>query len=207
MATRDLGIAPSGDTDMISKSETRGILAQCKNGEYTRTQGVTPTNTLTVDQMMYGTLVVPARDCTVDILGFNLGTVGSTGSVVRMGIYTLSFDSAGTMSATLLVDAGTVATTSGTGVKTVTIGSPVALKYGISYMFVLCSQAAPTTKPSIYFAHPTNLGMSAATSAIALSTTGFFGWQRASTSGALPTPATFVTAISSLPVIAFHCSA
>jgi len=208
MARIDLGAAASGDTDLITKKVTRGWMAQCKNGEYTRTPGVVPATLVDVtDGMMYGTLIVPARNCTVDIIGFNLAAVGGTGSVVRLGIYTITFASDGAMSASLLVDAGTVATNSGTGVKTVTIGSPVDLKYGTPYMFVLASQGVPATKPDVTFVQSSHMGMSASTSAIALSTTGQFGWQVASVTGALGSTPTFVTAVSSLPLMAFHCSA
>lgn len=208
MATKHVGAAASNDADLITKKVTRGWLSQCKNGEWTRSPGISPTAVDMVDDMMYGTLIVPARDCTVDQMGVNVINAGSNGGddLFRLGIYTISFDSSGTMSASLLSDAGTVAYAT-TGVKTVTLGSTKDLKYGVPYMLVVCSQGAPVTNPDISFVQSSHMGMSNSSSSTALSATGQYGWQVASTTGALPSSPTFVTAVSSLPVIAIHCSA
>lgn len=205
MAKQDLGIAPATDDDLLDMRTTRGYLATSKLSEYTRTPGVTPVTADLLDNIMYGTLVVPARNCTVDTLHINVITAGTGGGAIRLGIYTITFAADGTMSAALLVDAGTVTQTP-IAVKTATIGSPVALLYGTPYMFVVVSQGTSTINPQISFVDNVHLGLSYATSATALSVTTSHGWQVASTTGALPSTPTFVTAVSSLPIMAYHCS-
>lgn len=205
MAKKDLGIAPSGDLDLIDKKVTRGAWAQSKLSEYTRTPGVNPVTADLLDNIMYGTLVVPSRDCTVDTLSISVITAGTGGGAIRLGIYTITFAADGTMNASLLSDAGTVTQTP-IAVKTATLGSAVALKYGTPYMFVVVSQGVTTINPQISFLDNHHFGLSYATSATALSVTTSHGWQVASTTGALPSTPTFVTAVSSLPLLAYHCS-
>lgn len=72
----------------------------------------------------------PPEGLTIDKLDVNVGTVGSSGAVTRMGLYAVTnqtspFKWASTVAyASLLVDAGTVATDSGTGQKVITLGTP-----------------------------------------------------------------------------------
>ncbi|MFF2551805.1 hypothetical protein ACFVUS_12445 [Nocardia sp. NPDC058058] len=204
MAQQDLGAPASNINDQITRANTLGLMCQCKNGEWVRTPGASPIQTTMTLNLMYGTLIVPARDCTVDQLAVNVIATGVT-SVIRAGLYSVTFDTNNAMSASLLSDGGTQASTS-TGVKTYTLGTAQALKYGKMYMVVAVTQSG-SGNPAIHFVHPPNGGMSFSTSAIALGTTGLAGWQVASVSGALPSTPTFVTAASSLPVLGFHCSA
>lgn len=206
MARKDLGTPASNDRDIITKQVTRGFLAQCKIGEWTRTPGAVATTSAMVDNLLYGALVVPGRDCSVDEIGCQCNTSGlgtSPASVFRMGIYTLSIAADGLVGSSLLVDGGTV-TSGSTGVRTVSF-TPVALGYGRPYMFVLVSQYATVTDPHVFRTEPVNLGISSSSTAIALADT--TTWQVADVAGALPSAPTFVTAQGRAPLLAFRCSA
>lgn len=70
---------------------------------------------------------------TIDKLDCNVATVGSSGSVTRMGVYQVTNQSRpfawsnGVAWASLLVDGGTVATDGSTGQKTITLGSALVI--------------------------------------------------------------------------------
>ena len=90
-----------------------------------------------------GGRITVGRSCTLTSIAVEVGTAGSAGSVLRLGIYLLNPD---TLATTLLVDAGTVDATT-TGVKTLAISQWV--EAGMMISPGAASQGAPSTQPII----------------------------------------------------------
>jgi hypothetical protein len=88
---------------------------------------------------------------TIDKLDANVTVVGSAGAVTRMGLYTVTDQvnpfkwASGTAYASLLVDAGTVATDSGTGQKVITLGTPQVIAANTWFGVAGVEQATPAT--------------------------------------------------------------
>jgi len=79
---------------------------------------------------------------TVDRIACEVTTAGTTGAVIRLGIYNVGADGFPT---TLVLDAGTVTATT-TGVKEITVSQ--ALTAG-NYCLAACTQGAPATAPQV----------------------------------------------------------
>lgn len=153
--------------------------------------------TLVANRMYAMPFVAPGRTgVTIDRLGINV-TTGSSGNA-RLGIYN---DSSG-YPGTLLLDAGTVVTTS-IAVVTVTISQ--ALTPGNRYWLVYVSNATPTVRSIPVNSCSHALGFSSA-----LGTAGNCGLYVSFTYGALPTPfpstPTMITA-NPIPALFYRFSA
>lgn len=88
-----------------------------------------------------GCVFLSGRTATLTQLGCSVSVAGSTGSVLRFGLFSLS----GT-TATLITDFGTAVST-GTGFVSVT--GTAAIVAGQQYIAVCSSQGAPTTRPTV----------------------------------------------------------
>lgn len=118
------------------------------------------------------------QSTTVTKLGCMLWGNGSTGAVIRLGLYA----DAGGYPGALIIDAGTIdATTGATSIKTLTLGSAQTLAAG-TYWAALVAQGSPTTQPSVI----QNTCISSMISA-ASAPAGIGGYSTASVTGALPT--------------------
>lgn len=84
-------------------------------------------------------LFIPARSCTIDRLAVVVTSGGGTGSVTRLGIR--AWDASTALPGTLLVDGGTVASTT-TGAKEVTVS--YAVTAGTPYVLVSAPQGGTT---------------------------------------------------------------
>lgn len=118
-------------------------------------------------------------------------TPGSTGSVIRFGVY--SCDSSGVPS-TLVSDLGTVATTT-TGRKTIS-GLSITLTPGF-YAFAMVGQGAPTTNPVVRQSIPNTVIQNIGSSYSSTNSAGAPSYLVTGVTGALPssvTPITDVTA-------------
>jgi len=205
MARQGLGVNASGDTDLIGVRALKGVYSQCKNGEWTSSSQANSTAATFVSGNFYGSIFIPARDCSVDQIGVNVTTSGASASL-RLGIYEVIVASDGGMTTSLVVDGGTVSATT-TGIKTVSF-TAVNLKYGRVYMVGVVMVAGST--PQIRFTHgPLGLeALSATTSAIALATAfGVAYWCVGVGTGALPSTPTITISSGLGPHIAIHCSA
>ena len=113
-----------------------------------------PTNTTgdvfqvpTQDKLYLSLPRVAQENITIDQLAINTNIVGSAGAVVRLGIYVVNGEdpyaiTLGSAWATLLVDAGTVATETGTGTKSITLGSAVTIGPGQAFTCGFAAQVA-----------------------------------------------------------------
>lgn len=82
---------------------------------------------------------------TLDRIGFGLNTPGSSGSVTRLGIRADTGN--GFPSSTVILDAGTFDTSSGSGSATINISQAVSA--GTVYWLTICAQGAPVTEPIV----------------------------------------------------------
>lgn len=200
MATKSLGPQASTDDHLIKTRVLRGVYAQCKLAEWTRTSGTSTTAATLAVNTFYGSVILPGRNCTIDQVAVNVVVAGGS-STLRMGLYSLTYAANGTPSVSLLADAGTVASTT-TGVKTVTLGAAQAIKMGQPVLFGVVFQG--TTTPQIHFVRD-GRAIPAATAATGCGNFGL-AYQATGVSGALPSTPTLVVNQSSVPVLAFHCS-
>lgn len=111
---------------------------------YFAPQGAFTTRQTTAGKVYYVPLPVEAPH-SIDKLGCYVSTVGSAGSVTRLGIY--DSDSSGWPNALLGGDL-TVATAAGS-TKSITLAAVLALLSGL-YWLALVSQGAPATEPTFY---------------------------------------------------------
>lgn len=118
----------------------------------------------------------------VTIARFNaeFTVAGEAGSVFRIGVW--AADGAGGIPSTLVVDAGTVATSGSPGVVEVTLGSPVTIQPGV-YWIGGAVQNAPSTQPTMRTVTPLWPGGPLTTSLPAAGTSAP-GWLKAAVSGA-----------------------
>lgn len=204
MAQQHLGIGASSDDDLLTKAVTRGVFSQCKNGEWTATVGGPQTTASMASGEMYTSTIIPARNCSVDQIGVNIIGSGASSSC-RLGIYEMFVGSDGALTCSLIVDGGTITTTS-TGIKTVSF-TAVNLKYGRIYLVGIVYQSG--TSPTLSFI----LGMdgldqlSAPTSAVALTTSFGVSIRMTVGTGALGSTPTVKVEAGIGPLIAVHCSA
>ena len=113
----------------------------------------TATVALTQGKLYVGVPRVEAEDITISQLAIESAVVGSAGAVTRLGIYRI-IDQANPYNltltsayATLLVDGGTIATDSGTGAKTITLGAPLLIPAGTWFAIASADQVAgPVTR-------------------------------------------------------------
>jgi len=118
----------------------------------------------------------------VTIARFNaeFTVAGEAGSVFRIGVW--AADGAGGIPSTLVVDAGTVATSGSPGVVEVTLGSPVTIQPGV-YWIGGAVQNAPSTQPTMRTVTPLWPGGPLTTSLPSAGTSAP-GWLKAAVSGA-----------------------
>jgi hypothetical protein len=95
-------------------------------------------NTATAD----GNIFISGRTTNLTTLGAYVTTAGSSGAVVRFGLFLLVG-----ATATLITDFGTVAAT--TSSTFISVTGSAAMVAGQQYMAVAVSQGAPTTKPTL----------------------------------------------------------
>lgn len=133
-----------------------------------------------------GARMLVGRTCTITSLACKVTTAGSTGAVLRMGVYRLP---SGSDTATLVGDFGTIAATS-TGVKVIT--GTAAVTAGDTIILMVASQGGPTTRPSVTCVNSIDLGsgISDPETAYAANIQGF----QFDASGAFPSTATVAAA-------------
>ena len=170
-----------------------------KVGSYSRSYssaGQLATQGLTLNRVYYVPLLL-WNDITIDRLGVSVSTAGSAGAVLRLGIY--NSDTEGVPS-TLVVDAGTVASTS---VAAVEATLSQALSAGLYWVAVVaqvatCSTHADGSVSNNFFIYRSSLSLYHNTE----------NFYQDGVSGALPGTATPTAAvIGSLPGTAYRRSA
>lgn len=190
-ANRALRILAPGGTYALA-----GVTAKerKKTGKwYTVQKAQQGSNVTLTDQRLYFVPLDIGATVTLDRIAIVIPTtVGSVGSVVRLGIYN---DDGSNWPGTLLLDAGTVSSTV-TGPIAVTISQ--ALTAG-RYWMAACGQGAPATAPVLYgvssSAMDSSVGLLNAANAWAHSL------YQSGVAGALPTPAAPTVDASSCPLI------
>ena len=129
---------------------------------------------------------------TLTKLGINISGAGTSGSVVRLGVYT---DNGKGSPGVLVKDYGTVAGTSATFVSTTafTQGLPPG-----AYWFACCGQGSPATQPNVWatYENYTQVGQTTSTD---LNVPGYLGSTTAT--GALPSTPGTVTDYSAVPIV------
>lgn len=166
--------------------------------------GFAGSTALLVDGITGGMVVHIGRDCTVDKLAVNITSAGTSGSVIRLGIYRITYNTVGVPVATLLYDAGTVAGTAIT-VAERTLAAPLAVEAGSTLWLTATGQGTPGTQPIIATGSQGAVGLPWATATAALGTLG--GLQATGNPGALPTTPTIAAVAANTPRIALHTSA
>jgi hypothetical protein len=154
------------------------------DGVYFTSQGYYITNTITLNDRMYMQRVYLPAGYTVTGLAIRATTQGGAGSVCRLGIYN---DAAGVPS-TLLVDAGTV-DTSTTGAKEATISQLISTSGW--YWLACVSQVG--TAPILCRTRLTDGSAGGITGAFEALATHAYGRVKDSVTGALPNPAASIT--------------
>ncbi len=156
-----------------------------------------------LQDVVMGRRVVAARSCTIDQISVNVTATGGAGSVIRLGVYSMSTSASGVHSASLLVDAGTVSGTS-VAAPTITLGSALNVSSGAVLWFVAVAQVSAST-PTITCTTDGEPGLSNSTlSTVYANINSLFV---NSVSGALPSTPTLDTTAQAVPLIAFHVSA
>jgi len=134
-------------------------------------------------------LFIPQQSGTIVRLSINVTSAGAAGSVVRLGMR--AYDAANNKPGALIVDGGTVVTT-GTGVKEVTISQAVTA--GVPFVITATCQGAAATRPTL-----TVWNAASWPQAMALNSTNFQSYTKASVTGALDNTGTWVTANGATP--------
>lgn len=106
-------------------------------------QSIAVTATAVGNGVQYFVPVWVPRLLSLDQLAVNVTIVGGTGSLMRLGIYN---DTGAHVPGTVLLDAGTVATESGTGLKSITIDQ--SLTPGL-WWFSGCQQGVPSPNATV----------------------------------------------------------
>jgi hypothetical protein len=181
-----LEIAAGGNltgTGVIRRTDHRGQPVTTSN--YIGTPGCNVASAVLVDgRITYCKIGVPKNaPLAKNVAIRSTGTVGSAGSVVRLGIY---LDNGFSSPGRLLIDIGTVdMTTAGNKVLSISGGAGIYL-WGADYWLAAASQGGAATQPTVFQltgqADGTPTGSDAS-----LVTNGYFG---NSVSGALPSTAT-----------------
>jgi len=122
---------------------------------------------------------------TFDRIAINTGSSYSGTGAVRLGIY--NNDSTTAKPSTVLLDAGTVATTAANTVYEITISQ--SLTAG-AYWLAFCVQTAPTTANFVNFNNPTSLDFTVSTTGVSLN---HGAWKQTGVSGAFATAGTLVS--------------
>jgi len=133
-------------------------------------------------------------DVSVDRIGLRVGatTAGSTGALVRLAIRNNSTAN-NNQPGTVLIDGGTVATTTADAYINVTIASTTLSAYTL-YWLCATPQGAPTTRATFYYTNSPNLIVGAASQTVNLAP----GWLSTNTtSGALTSTFTISLATTS----------
>jgi hypothetical protein len=145
----------------------------------------------------YATAIYVPRNASIDRVGLSVTAVGTTGSVVRLGLYSHSVDRPGT----LISEAGTVDTATSTGMKELTVAWS-NLTAGIYWIVAVAQVAVPTvtTVGNNYLGGwgPFNLGLDPIPDRWQV-------YQTAAMSGALTSSFTTNTAIGG-PAIFVRCA-
>lgn len=146
---------------------------------------------------MRGARFTTQRAAMLNSLAVNVTVAGSTGSVVRLGIY--EERTPGT--ATLLLDAGTVDSTT-TGAKALAVTQRV--KPGVTYWLVAVGQGAPTTNPTVSAMNAAPPQLGDANAATVLGNT-LAGLTSGGVTGALPSSITIAGA-TQVPKVAVRAA-
>jgi hypothetical protein len=154
---------------------------------YYPVRGTSITTYQTVQGVMRLGQIHVGRNCVIDEIGVEVTTAGSTGALLRLGIYRVSRWVNGTVE--LVKDAGTVDATS-TGFKSVT-GLNQFVAVGETLMLAVVPQGSPVTAP-IVRANTGTLPSIGHATALTISTAGIIGSSESSVSGALPSTHTIV---------------
>lgn len=93
----------------------------------------------------YAVPLMVSAACSLSSISAGWHTVGTTGAVLRMGLYT---DSGSFWPSNLIVDAGTLDTTA-TSPQTITLATPVQIPAYTTIWAVMAFQGAPTTWPNV----------------------------------------------------------
>lgn len=183
-------IAPLPSAAQIAADGSTDPFGRLKTGHYyvTTTANATSTSALSSGRLHLAQWYVP-KACTIDRLGAEITTVGTAGSVFRIGIYK---DTGDGMPGDLLLDAGTIDGTSQT-VQTVTVSQ--ALNRGV-YWFGGAAQVADCTvcsTPIAYSGFAWSYLTSAPTAAQKVG-----GYYQTGVTGALPATYTTTPTIASV---------
>lgn len=159
--------------------------------------------TILVEGVTSGLVFRVGRACTIDRVAVQVTTAGSSGSVVRIGIYKLAYSATGALVATLLYDAGTV---SGTTVAVVeaNLTTPLPVPESTGLWVTATGQGTPTTQPVLASGDLNGLSLPFSTSTAALGNLG--GLQASGNPSALPTSPTVSATNVPAPRVALRTS-
>jgi hypothetical protein len=183
--TTDTYLRPEPTRQALAADSSADAFGKVKSGHWyvATSANATATAALTSGRLVLGQWYVP-NSCTIDRIGAEVTTVGSAGSVVRLGIYA---DNGYGMPGSLVLDAGTIDGTSQT-VQSITLGTPTSLSRGVYWFGAACQVADCTVRSSAgaYSGYAYSFMTSAPTAGQT-----FGSYYQASVTGALP--ATFST--------------
>lgn len=199
-----LPVGTNGYVLTANSAESSGLKWQPESGlvyatgyYYTYANTTNTTLTFTKDLMYLIPFYVPSTTTFTRIAVSLTGTAGSTGSVIRLGIYDSDSNN---FPNNLVVDGGTVATTT-TGSKSVTISQ--SLSKGL-YWLASVAQVATTTQPTSTrrIITPTSFVQQGTVSAddAGLSNVNV-GYTVSSVTGALPSTASGYALSTAIPVV------
>lgn len=132
---------------------------------------------------MRGARFVVGRDCSIDRIACRVTVAGTTGALVRLGLFRIDPRSG---ALTLLVDGGTVSAES-TGIKSVTVSQ--AVKAGWHILPVVAVQGAAGTRPTLTIVNGTDPMIGHADADTTMGTP-LGGWAVTGITGAFPSTAT-----------------
>lgn len=133
---------PFGQVGPIVATVTGVMKQRIKTGTWITTTGGSTSSGQPANGRFYASPIALTSGVTATSLAINVNTAGSAGSVMRLGIYA---DDGTTTPSTLILDAGTV-DTSTSGSKSITINQ--TLPAGV-YWLVSVSQGSATTQPTL----------------------------------------------------------
>lgn len=122
-------------------SDLNHLVSSNKTGYYYSTPFTSLTTRVLGSNNAQTAPIIFGNDVTATSLNIEVTVAGTTGSVIRLGIY----NNNGGIPGTLVVDAGTVSGTT-TGAKSITISETLAAG---QYWIAIASQGAPTTHPTV----------------------------------------------------------
>lgn len=180
VATNTTQLATTAFTQAAVNAGTINLEVPMRAGDYySASFPGTSSGTFNLNSLT-GSVLVPARSTSLVRIGVRVTVAGSTGAVIRLGVYTFNFATNG---ATLVQDAGTVDATT-TGYKELTINASIGV--GQAYFIGAVIQGAPTTIPTINIGTGSHPQLSGNSSGDSMITNSIPGLQTGGISGALP---------------------